>query len=516
MEKIGNKYLLCYTFKSFPESFVITSPREKIKNNYKKIEKELKKIKEPFIIRSNSPNEKEDTYFGLNDSIISNYKNYKEDAESVLDSMKKNGMEEQILIQKYIQFEYTGIATSIDPITENSDGYIQYVNGVGNLESNKEYNTIPFYEEKIGKKVKALLDEVEFKYQKPVIIEWGIKNKKTYLLQIRFIKDKYNYFKIKNRKPIKGFISNNSYIAGSIIEEIAPYLAHNNGAIYQIKPNIPNLFFSKENIKKTIDSNHIKKYEQYKNYDDFIDNLNKLIQIQKEILSYINNTNTFLITYYLRKYTKIGKNLEYIYGIEDTDPATERLYEVDMKCKNIQLKTKRDFLHYHLSINTANIRQCLVAASEQFNIDNIFYYSVKELRNKNKISKNDIECRKIRKKTNNKKKWIYKPNDIINGEIIYYKDYLDSKKYKDKKNYIVYGENLPTVLVHHLENINAIITTETPELCHLSLTSKENKTPFYKCDEKDFQILEKNKNKYTENLKNIIILWYSSYYKILN
>lgn len=187
---IGEKYTLCAPFRESLKSTVINNPEYNLEEKINNILSRLSKNKQ-YIIRTNSPNKIETKSYGVFESHIV-YPN-KEEIAYILKKESKKIREQnclpQFLLQEYIHFDISGVASSY--YKDKIDCFhIEYGKNdeVTSGQSHKKY----IYNNKHKpikelKKVDKLIRKVKNKFNKDIIIEWGIKNNKIFLLQVRII-----------------------------------------------------------------------------------------------------------------------------------------------------------------------------------------------------------------------------------------------------------------------------------------------------------------------------------------
>lgn len=529
MNIIGDKYTLCKPFKESIKGFIINNPEHKIEEKVSNLVKSLNKNKQ-YIVRSNSPNKIESKNFGIFESHI-----VYPDIEEIKNILKKESKKirenrclPQFLIQEYIHFDYSGVARNHYAF-KNNLFHIEW-GDKDEVTSGKKHEKYIYSKKhkpiKILKKVDSLLRKVEKKYDnKDIIIEWGIKKNKIYLLQVRIVEEKSKnpvdkYIKdstkatkkVSSRKAIMfdrrnypalldleliKYASNNSlFQQGKDVlrtKEIIPFITEDKILSLFIEAEektklkgkslfIPS-YLKKEidnlkniyGIRQAINFRKNNKYliDELYNYSTTIYFMrdNELSEEKQEILTPTNNSYSITTTRYSEhewpEHTlkrKIYNNLEYKNILED------------------KVKTINEELNYLEISSIAKIRKILkkqpypvsYRASLSLTVEEILSDNIpkeKILLNREKV------IRKLFNPEEHKEKY-YIYGDI-NGKIINIDDIKDKTiPLILNDNVIIVGTKIPVNIISDFRYVDGIITTEdTGELSHLILNAKEYNIP---------------------------------------
>ena len=532
----GPKYSLCSPFRETPYSIIIDNPSFEIDKKVNFLSKKLFKKNKKYIIRSNSPSLTESQDFGKFNSLIlenkNNIEDYKKEIRLILKSIhrdiSKKGSIPQVLVQPYIEFDISGVASTF---LYEKEGHYQIefgknrdVTDGGSVERVVYRNN--YKPEKKLIKVFNLMNKVKKAYGKDIIIEWGIKNNKIYLLQVRLLEEKmlslvdyYRYeprfFKQKsNKKPI--FIEQKNYPCLLDVDLVhfasSKKLIFKNSAFYykgNTKINISNnmyflkkIFDLEENVKiLTFNDKNISQVSLINSLQINIKNL-KSIYIYKESLrsapkGYIDKIAEYTKTLFNFKsnrfngfYASILSDSNNHFSVtsprisENVWPEKETFLS-DEEYQNI-LKNPYALILKELEILeliiVSNIRKILKLKPFNIEFDLSVYISTEEILK--------LNIPNLQTLINRKSEWLnhFESVKTVNKYIIYGNicgRVLNLNNIKDFKepillneDTILVGRKVPPNLVEDLDKVKGVITTEgIGELSHIVLNAKMRSIP---------------------------------------
>lgn len=525
---VGDKYLLCKPFKESLCGHIINNPEFKSEEKINNLIKQLNPKKQ-YIIRSNSPNNIENINFGQFESYVS-FPDKELFFKKIIKESKKTRTKNclpQFLIQEYLIFDTSGVATTLFK-TEIDKHYIEYGKNM-EVTSGKNHQSILYESSKRPPKnlilVDKLLKKVKNYYKSDVIIEWGIKNKKIYLLQVRIVKEnnknpieqyiilsKKKEKRLTDKNVIMGENKNYPYLLDIDLVRYGSrnkYIMKKNGFFYSSnetqtkfnyndlikkfiflheKINIKTQFFPhllKEEINKIREIYDIKHSIRVSNNTKYIDELyhysttlyfmseNRITEDTSKILSPSNN-------HYSISAPRIHEHVwpEEVINREVFDKF---YFSNILTNKKSTILKELDFLEIK---TISNIRRILLNNPYDLSFNNSLSLSVYEIFNDIIPGKNSLNNREEYLKnmfTNNSKlsNKTYYVIGNIEGTVINLNE-LDDKNIPIflKEDTVLIGDNIPPDIITNYDNISGIITTnKTGELSHAVLNAKLKNIP---------------------------------------